>query len=117
MLWYVLSYLWDDAYKEILLLIEKSSPYGGSVFLLSLSEWSFTICLTPYNRKQNVLSVSLNKTLLLQLDLCMSMHSEIQSERWNWEWSAGCYCFCFLFMLHGFKVSVQAVKANISHGH
>ena len=37
--------------KEPLLLIEKSSPYGGSGFPLSLSEWSFTICLTPYNRK------------------------------------------------------------------
>ena len=31
-------------------------------FLL-LSEWYFTICLTPYNRKiKNVLSASLNKT-------------------------------------------------------
>ena len=32
--------------KEPLLLI-----CGGSGFPLSLSEWSFTICLTPYNRK------------------------------------------------------------------
>ena len=37
--------------KEPLLLIRKSSPCGGSGFHLSLSEWSFTICLTPYNRK------------------------------------------------------------------
>ena len=37
--------------KEPLLLIEKSSPCGGSGFPLSLSEWSYTICLTPYNRK------------------------------------------------------------------
>ena len=37
--------------KEPLLLIGKSSPCGGSRFLLSLSEWSFTICLMPYNRK------------------------------------------------------------------
>ena len=37
--------------KEPLLLIEKSSPCGGSGFFLSLSEWSFTICLMPYNRK------------------------------------------------------------------
>ena len=37
--------------EEPLLLIEKSSPCGGSGFPLSLSEWSFTICLTPYNRK------------------------------------------------------------------
>ena len=29
--------------KEPLLLIGKSSPCGGSGFLLSLSEWSFTI--------------------------------------------------------------------------
>ena len=48
--------------KEPLLLIGKSSPCGGSGFPLSLSEWSFTICLTPYNRKYNVLSVSLNET-------------------------------------------------------
>ena len=48
--------------KEILLLIGKSSPCGGSGFPLSLSEWSFTIYLTPYNRESNVLSASLNKT-------------------------------------------------------
>ena len=51
--------------KEPLLLIGKSSPCGGSGFLLSPFEWSFTICLTPYIRKYNVLSVSLNKTLPL----------------------------------------------------
>ena len=44
--------------KESLLLIGKSSPCGGSGFSLSLSQWSFTICLTPYKRK----SASLNKT-------------------------------------------------------
>ena len=49
--------------KEPLLLIEKSSLFGGSGFPLFLSEWSFTKCLTPYSRKKlNVLSVSLNKT-------------------------------------------------------
>ena len=37
--------------KEPLLLIEKISPVGGSGFPLSLSEWCFTICLTPYNLK------------------------------------------------------------------
>ena len=37
---------------------------GGSGFPFSLSEWSLTICLTPYNRRKNVLSVSLNKTFL-----------------------------------------------------
>ena len=48
--------------KERLLLFGKSSPCGGSGFHLSLSEWSFTICPTPYNCKSNVLSASLNKT-------------------------------------------------------
>ena len=38
--------------KEPLLLINgKSSPCCGSGFPFSISEWSFTICLTPYNRK------------------------------------------------------------------
>ena len=32
--------------KELLLLIGKSSPYGGSRFPLSLSEWSFTIIMS-----------------------------------------------------------------------
>ena len=40
--------------KEPLLLIGKSSPLGGRGFPLSLSVWSFTICLTPYNRKIKV---------------------------------------------------------------
>ena len=43
-LWYVLSCLMHI--KEPLLLIGKSSLCGGSGFPLSLSEWSFTICLT-----------------------------------------------------------------------
>ena len=30
-------------------------------FSLSLSEWSFTICPSPYKPKNNVLSASLNK--------------------------------------------------------
>ena len=37
--------------KEPLLLIDKSSLCGGSGFPHSLSEWSFTLCVTPYNRK------------------------------------------------------------------
>ena len=35
--------------KELFLLFGKKSPCGGSVFPLLLSEWSFTICVTPYN--------------------------------------------------------------------
>ena len=45
-----------------MMLIGKSSLCGSSGFSLPLSEWSFTICLLPHNRKTNVLSVSLNKT-------------------------------------------------------
>ena len=37
--------------KEPWLLIGKSSLCGGSGFPFSLSEWSLTICLMPYNRK------------------------------------------------------------------
>ena len=37
--------------KEPLLLIDKSSLCGGSGFPFSLSEWSLTICLMPYNLK------------------------------------------------------------------
>ena len=37
--------------KEPLLLFGKSSPCSGCGFPLSLSEWSFTICPTAYNRK------------------------------------------------------------------
>ena len=49
--------------KQPLLLIGKSSPCGGSGFHLSLSAWSFNICVTPYNRKENVLSASLKHFL------------------------------------------------------
>ena len=37
--------------KKTLLLIGKSSPCGRSGFPLSQSEWFFTTCPTPYNRK------------------------------------------------------------------
>ena len=37
--------------NQPLLLFEKSSPCGGGCwFPLSLSDWLFTICPTPYNR-------------------------------------------------------------------
>ena len=52
--------------KEQLPPIGKNSPCDGSGFPLAVSKWSFTLCLTPYNRKfnQNVLNVSLNKHFL-----------------------------------------------------
>ena len=37
--------------KEPLLLIDKSSLCRGSGFPFSLSEWSLTTCLMPYNRR------------------------------------------------------------------
>ena len=37
--------------KEPLLLIENNSPCAGNGCPLSLSEWSFAICLMPYNCK------------------------------------------------------------------
>ena len=37
--------------KEPLLLIDKSSLCGSSGFPFSLSEWSLTICLMPYNHR------------------------------------------------------------------
>ena len=46
--------------KQPLLVIGKNSP-SGCRFPLLLSEWSFTICLMPYDRKYNVLSVLLSK--------------------------------------------------------
>ena len=61
--WYVLFCQWGDAYKKgSLLLIGKRRSCGGSGFPLLLSEWSFTICLMPYNLKYNVLSASLYKS-------------------------------------------------------
>ena len=42
---------WMVHIKEPLLLIDKSNLCGGSGFPFSLSEWSLTICLMPYNHK------------------------------------------------------------------
>ena len=56
---------------EMVLIEESLLPIGtsslcsiSSGFPFSLSEWSFTICPTPYNRKLNLLNASLNKTFL-----------------------------------------------------
>ena len=69
--------------KEPLLLIGKSSPYGDSGFPFSLSEWSFTICLTPYNRKYNVSSASLNKIFLsIQLSMPLSLFKPDSEGLW-----------------------------------
>ena len=49
--WYVLPYLWDGAYQDPLLLIEKSSSCsGGNMFPLAIL-WFFTIFPTLYNHK------------------------------------------------------------------
>ena len=43
--------------KEPLLLIGKSSPWGDSRFPFLLSEWSFTICPTPFNTCNTTCSI------------------------------------------------------------
>ena len=64
--------------KEPLLPIGKSVLYSGaSGFPLSLSEWSFTKCPTPYNSKYNVLSASLNKTFHFFLPNSLHTHTYI----------------------------------------
>ena len=72
-----------------LLLIGKRRSCGGSGFPLSLSEWSFTICPTPYNRKLNVLSASLNKTfpsfLLLAKFMTGSKMTTVHTTCWSLE--------------------------------
>ena len=55
----MISCVCDDVNKRT---IAANRLCGGSGFPLSLSEWSFTIRLAPYDRKQNVLSGSLNQT-------------------------------------------------------
>ena len=73
--------------KEPLLLIDKSSLCGGSGFPFSLSEWSLTICLTPDNRRYNVLSASLNKTFL---SLGMSSGRSVNRiNEWDWQSANG----------------------------
>ena len=80
--------------KEPLLLIDKSSLCGGSGFPFSLSEWSLTICLTPYKRRLNVLSASLNKTFLsLSLILCPIDNSLTMCRCFN-ERAGVCYPVC-----------------------
>ena len=62
----MLSCLCDDEYKLTLAANRKEWPVKWRQRISSIvSLWSFTICLTPYNRKfKNVLSASLNKTFL-----------------------------------------------------
>ena len=53
--------------------LSERVAYVAAAGFLSLSEWSFTICPTPYNRKYNVLSVSLNKIFpsFLNITICV----------------------------------------------
>ena len=64
----MLACLWDGAYKRTLFVNQR----GGSGFPFSLSEWSLTICLTPYNqtkreRERNVLFNDALNTFYLRL--------------------------------------------------
>ena len=70
-------------------LIRKSSPcFGGSGFPLSLYEWSFTIILTPHNRK-NVSRASLN------INICL-LRLWVFVCDYCWWW---CCCFILIFWL------------------
>ena len=80
--------------KESLLLIGKSSPCGGSGFPLSLSEWSFTICPTPYNRKYNVLSATLKLLCTLRRFICLLFVCIYLNIRFNFYF----YFFVFFFV-------------------
>ena len=73
--------------KEPLLLIGKSSLCDG--FPFSLSEWSLTISLTPYNRKYDVLSASLNKrfpSFLSCLEMCFFVVGVVMSRLFLFFW-------------------------------
>ena len=76
--------------KDPLLLIGKSSLcFGCSRFYLLLSEWSFTIRLTPYSHKQNMFSASLNKTfpsflfIIFFFKLILAQQRVKRSHLWN----------------------------------
>ena len=70
--------LWGGAYKQPLQLI-------GSGFPLSLSEWSFTICSTPYNRKSNVFnkckSVYIGVKVLLNFEIIIEFTMNKKTSR------------------------------------
>ena len=70
--------------KDPFLLIEKSSPCSGSSrFPLSLYEWSFNICLTPYDRIKKVLSASFNNNIsFLFFLLSIIVVSVIHQRQW-----------------------------------
>ena len=57
----MLSCLWDGAYKRTFAANRKYFSHVVTAGFLSLSKWSFTLWSTPYNFKQNVLGVSLNR--------------------------------------------------------
>ena len=74
--------------KEPLLLIGKSSPCGGSGFPLSLSEWFFTICPTPYNRKIKCVECVVKYNISFLPSFCyFTMHciraSRSKFDRWR----------------------------------
>ena len=54
--------MWDDAYKRSLAANRRVANVAAAGFLSRYLSGPLLLCLTPYNRKYNVLSASLNKT-------------------------------------------------------
>ena len=77
--------------KEPLLLIRKSSPCGGRGLPLLLSEWSFAICLMPYNSKYNVLSASLNNRFPF-----LSFHNKRRKEMFYLMMHSTHFIYCYM---------------------
>ena len=103
-MYYPVCGMMHTSIKEPLLLIEKSSLCGDSGFPLSLSEWSFTICPTPYNRK-NVLSASLNKAFPFLSWCDGSSDRSFMVDPWSY--------FSFQPVLHGVVCAILSVGYSI----
>ena len=58
----MLSCLWDGAYKRALAANRKEVAHVVAAGFLSHNLSGYLPCLMSYNRKENVLSASLNKT-------------------------------------------------------
>ena len=66
-------------YLSVYLYVGSIPHDSDSKFHISLSEWSFTICPMPYDRKEDVLSVSLKHLSLVHLSIHLPTYSYIQT--------------------------------------
>ena len=102
--------------KKTLLLIGKSSPCDGSGFLLSLFEWPFTICLMPYNRKENVLSASLNNKKIPSFYKHYQSKTFTQIFDYNCRWLINQCAFAVSLNKTSFKLSSLSRNVFITEG-